>query len=373
MKNRQARNISTLIMLMFMHTMLGSLTENNDTIQAVKHCIPEQEQDQTLNTSKKRKRSITEVLPVLQPHSNNTIQNLIDMAQIHLAARNGYEEAVEALLKANVDKNAQDGEGFTPLHVAAERGHRKVTKILLAYSADTNALDVAGYTPLHLAAQHGDKVIVKSLLKSHANHTIKTRIIGWSPLHFAAEHGHGTVVKLLLDAGIPKDITNKDGVTSLHLAAQAGREEVVEILLLAGVTLDSRDRWNKTPLYNSLTQYSGKPTPTITQMLLLVGDAPLDGTDQFSVHVCHRLKTWGFNPDAFNSEKRNELFKEYYDAFVKLLENFMPKVVAQLAREYHDCVETRLLVFKQTLNKSNRPRINSLCAFLHDKTITSRS
>jgi hypothetical protein len=74
---------------------------------------------------------------------------------------------------------------------------------------------------------------------------------------------------------------------------------VIEILLLASITLDSRDRWNKTPRYNSLTQYSGKSKPTITQILLLVGDAPLDGADQFSVHVCHRLKTLGFNPDTF--------------------------------------------------------------------------
>lgn len=50
---------------------------------------------------------------------------------LHLAARHGYTEVVEKLIKAGADVNIANRNGDTPLGLARRNGHREITEMLL--------------------------------------------------------------------------------------------------------------------------------------------------------------------------------------------------------------------------------------------------
>merc|ERR1712182_58484 len=56
-----------------------------------------------------------------------------------IAARNGHEAVVSALIGAGADKNAARQDGATPLLVAAQDGHEAVVYALVGAGADKNA------------------------------------------------------------------------------------------------------------------------------------------------------------------------------------------------------------------------------------------
>lgn len=86
---------------------------------------------------------------------------------LHVAAREGRTETVDALLADGADPNAKANPGVTgvpnlkadmgdtPLHVAAGKGRAAVVTALLVAAADRNAKDIKGRTPLHVAAESG--------------------------------------------------------------------------------------------------------------------------------------------------------------------------------------------------------------------------
>lgn len=55
---------------------------------------------------------------------------------LHVAARNGQNSSVEALVDLKSDINALDKNGETPLHLAAKHGHGKSAAILIEAEAD---------------------------------------------------------------------------------------------------------------------------------------------------------------------------------------------------------------------------------------------
>jgi hypothetical protein len=68
---------------------------------------------------------------------------------LHAAAKRGYVDAIQMLLKAGADVDARDAAGNTPLHVA---GTFEARDALVKAGADVNAANAAGSTPLHVAA-----------------------------------------------------------------------------------------------------------------------------------------------------------------------------------------------------------------------------
>jgi ankyrin repeat protein len=70
---------------------------------------------------------------------------------LHLAARNGYTEVIEELLKAGADVNALEGTNSTALMYAAYNGHLETVELLLKEGAELNVRDEGGYTALYWA------------------------------------------------------------------------------------------------------------------------------------------------------------------------------------------------------------------------------
>ncbi|KAJ1472188.1 ankyrin repeat-containing domain protein [Baffinella frigidus] len=82
---------------------------------------------------------------------------------LHLAAWNGDEAAIKALVAAKADVHAEDEMGRTPLHYAAENGHEAAIKALVATKADVHAEDEDGDTPLQCAVLNGNTSAVQLL------------------------------------------------------------------------------------------------------------------------------------------------------------------------------------------------------------------
>jgi hypothetical protein len=90
---------------------------------------------------------------------------------LHYAAFFGGAAAVEALLAADADPNAETegGARLRPLHSAAAARDARSIELLLAAGADPDAQQAGGFTALHASAQHDDEAIAALLLRHGAD------------------------------------------------------------------------------------------------------------------------------------------------------------------------------------------------------------
>ena len=125
---------------------------------------------------------------------------------LHLAAKNGHNAVVRALLKAGAVPGAADKLGLTALHRASERGHTDVVRTLLDAKASAGAARDNGTTPMYLAARDGHAAIVTLLLEHGADADasmmpVRNAEAGITPLYAASGRGHSETASLLLAAG----------------------------------------------------------------------------------------------------------------------------------------------------------------------------
>ncbi|CAH1251072.1 ANK1 [Branchiostoma lanceolatum] len=130
---------------------------------------------------------------------------VVGTTPLHLAAENGHQETVSALLAADADVNVLDRQQTTPLHLAAREDHPETVSALLAAGADVNAQDWRQWTSLHLAAENGHHETVSALLTAGADVNVQD-CVGRNPLHYATEREHSKCVEVLLEHGAVKDI-----------------------------------------------------------------------------------------------------------------------------------------------------------------------
>ena len=112
-----------------------------------------------------------------------------------LAAKQGDQEILDMLLKAEVKLDALDSFGMMPLHVAAVEGDEKAVNLLLMAGADVNAQGAAMWTPMHFAAVRGHEAVVNRLLMAGANVEAQENF-GHTPAHLASLL-HPDLVRLL--------------------------------------------------------------------------------------------------------------------------------------------------------------------------------
>lgn len=173
---------------------------------------------------------------------------------LHMAAAQGHNETVEALLDLAPDPMALclavDADGLAPLHCAALHGHHATAQTLLSRTPDGFALlelperSSTGMRPLHIAARHGHTAVVTAFLEAGAPYTESTPS-GNTALHYAAAGGHATTVRALLMGPAGEDdeygqhralllltaVNKYDLQTALHVAADCGEESVVATIL----------------------------------------------------------------------------------------------------------------------------------------------
>ncbi len=113
-----------------------------------------------------------------------------------LAAAAGRAAITELLLDAGADANLAGHDGMTPLIMASLSGHHAVVDVLIARGARVNARDALGRTALWFAALASDLELARHLSVVGADALI-VDLEGWSPLDLAIEVGERSMIRLL--------------------------------------------------------------------------------------------------------------------------------------------------------------------------------
>ncbi|EQC27935.1 hypothetical protein SDRG_14214 [Saprolegnia diclina VS20] len=142
--------------------------------------------------------------------------------EFHAACANNKVEVVAGLLKTNPEVLNEVGPegGQTCLMRACLFGSIDVVKLLLTYPGiDVMKGEKDGYTPMHGAAYQGRPAVAKLLLE-HGLSPTELHKDGFAPFHRAAwgsQRRHTETVRVFLEAGVPRDLKNADGLTAVEI------------------------------------------------------------------------------------------------------------------------------------------------------------
>ncbi|KAF3690935.1 Cyclin-dependent kinase 4 inhibitor C Cyclin-dependent kinase 6 inhibitor p18-INK4c p18-INK6 [Channa argus] len=79
---------------------------------------------------------------------------VLSLTVTHDAAREGFADAVRALIQHGADVNLVDEKGNLPLHLAAREGHLTVVQLLMEHTINPQTPNGQGYTAGQLAREH---------------------------------------------------------------------------------------------------------------------------------------------------------------------------------------------------------------------------
>jgi len=160
---------------------------------------------------------------------------------LHNAAKIGFKELVQQLIKDGANVAIRDSYKRTPLHYATTK---EVAALLML---DINAIDQSGNTPLHLAVDRGSQDIAELLIANGARVNARNAN-GQTPLYRAIAIGHNEIAALLINNGTDVNNIDGSGTTPLHKAAHYGTVEILKLLIAKGAEINIQDNQRKTPL-----------------------------------------------------------------------------------------------------------------------------
>lgn len=173
---------------------------------------------------------------------------------LHVAARRGFAELVEPLLRSGADADARCPDRLTPLHAALRAGHSGIAVKLLDHGADIDAYGQRGLTLLHHSVIAGDAKAVAWLLAYGANPALVAYDMDRNEMnafHLAADTTP-EILRLLLrspNAGAANDVYMRKGVPvdTLRAVLAAQRADLLDVLIDYGVNINARGADGKTP------------------------------------------------------------------------------------------------------------------------------
>jgi ankyrin repeat protein len=201
--------------------------------------------------------------------TSEVVRNIFDriLAEdmlLHGAVLNNDMEAVNELLKKEIDVNCADKGGRTALHLAATY-NRAVTQTLLSVpGVDINATDgVLKWTPLRYADRMRSWMAIDSLLQAggkaddvvFTSKKIKHHKSGQAALWECAKKGHKKLLEVMLNSGIDVNTVVRarknleQGNTLLHIASYYGQVEIVRFLLERSADINIRSAVNNTAMH----------------------------------------------------------------------------------------------------------------------------
>ena len=215
---------------------------------------------------------------------------------LHCAAIAGWTFVIDFLVDngADVDRERDDDNAYTPLLTALNHKQTEVAMRLLSRGAGHSKAGRDGKTPLHLAVRMGCRGIrvVKELLSKGAQ--IEARDgRGKTPLLAAVEErDYETCALMLLRSGADAKAADNLGRTALHSACWANQEGVVESIVRRGLSsIDVEDSNGKTPLQYAICSCNQR----IADLLISSGanihhldhslDSPLFDAIRWNEHV----------------------------------------------------------------------------------------
>ena len=172
------------------------------------------------------------------------VPGLLKETPLHLAAKNGFRDLVDVLVRSGGNVNARNFPmQETPLHLATRNGHRHIAQFLVQQGSQVNARNFPMQeTPLHLAARNGHQLIAQVLIQQGSQVNARNVPSRETPLHLASRNGHQQVAEVLIRHGGQVNAENRPWQeTPLHLASRNGHQEVVELLIQQGGDVNSRN------------------------------------------------------------------------------------------------------------------------------------
>ena len=171
---------------------------------------------------------------------------------LHEAAQAGWEDIVSMLIDAGADPSLMDDEWKTPFVYAAECGHAKVRSILERDYVRGDRRQQTLEEALCDAAEAGKTRVVKELLDLDVSPDAEKSSI--SAMTAALLKGHKQIIRLLLKKRA--SVSYHDGLPSdsipLHQAIKNSHVEIAALLLDFGANIQTRDRLNRTALFETL-------------------------------------------------------------------------------------------------------------------------
>lgn len=172
---------------------------------------------------------------------------------MQMAAMEGCEESITAILKWGADCHIQDPRGLTPLNALATRDYPQAARVLLDADADINTVDKHMKSALHRAVQR-EKINVVKVLLDYGIDIDAVDDIGISSIHLACGIGNITIFRLLQDRGA--DLTKVDtaGKCLLHFTARGNLVNVLQEMIESGIFQHAvvADLLGQTPLYHAV-------------------------------------------------------------------------------------------------------------------------
>ena len=178
--------------------------------------------------------------------------------RIARAAKQNDVERLRALVEKHPESiDARSGVNrYTALHLALKNGSEDAARALVDHGADVNLGDLVSSTPLHFAAWKCSVAIVDFLIERGAQTDIQQTSQKNSPLHFAAMSGKADIVASLLAHGANPNLRNQDGMTALHLAVHKGDVPVLQCLLAGRAEVNTENTpvagYRFTPLFTAV-------------------------------------------------------------------------------------------------------------------------
>ena len=195
---------------------------------------------------------VAEVMTLTNPLNRNKCFASGELP-LTLAAGEGHEAVVQALINGGAEVNRLDRNGRGPLHIAAYINDIETMEILLENRAQPNKYDNNNQTPLHIASERGYPEAVRLLLKFHADPNESQRAL--APLIFATNNSHWECVEALLEGGADPNALDIRGSPAIFKAISQGDINSVQCLLKYGAHTDVLSRDNHSLL--SLAAISG--------------------------------------------------------------------------------------------------------------------
>ncbi len=174
-----------------------------------------------------------------------------NITPLMVASENGHSDIVRALVSAGANVNAKSKSSaleygrFSCLHLAVSNAQNEVVRLLLGFGADPNSLDNAHSTPLDAAVAKSNVEVVRMLLDAGANPNGSEKNTSGGPLSTAAFVGPAEIVKMLLDRGAKPNHRDHSGCTALH---GTFKTEIACELIRAGGDVNARGENGRTPI-----------------------------------------------------------------------------------------------------------------------------
>ncbi|MEG4458848.1 ankyrin repeat domain-containing protein [Microcoleus sp. N9_A1] len=206
------------------------------------------------------------VQQLIKDGANVAILDSEKRTPLHLAVDRGSQDIAELLIANGARVNARNANGQTPLYRAIAIGHNEIAALLINNGTDVNNIDGSGTTPLHKAAHYGTVEILKFLIAKGAEINIQDNQRK-TPLDIAVDLKLQDTVALLISKNPDVNSEDKEGRTLLHIAVDFKLEDVAKQLIAKGAFVNAKNNLLQTPLHLAVAQGS----QDIAQLLIANG------------------------------------------------------------------------------------------------------